>query len=150
MTQEMIEDLHDALSRPPMLLTTDKLWSAYARVRESKVRGVDARRQLTDLVALVRFALGFDEELQPFAEAVDKKFANWVWRHNSRRTTAFSPEQMKWLRLMKDHIASSCSIEREDFDYTQLAARGGLQKAWDVFGSELDGLMAGMNEELVA
>jgi type I restriction enzyme R subunit len=150
MTQEMIEDLHDALSRPPMLLTTDKLWSAYARVRESKVRGVDARRQLTDLVALVRFALGFDEELQPFAEAVDKKFADWVWRHNSRRTTAFSPEQMDWLRLMKDHIASSCSIEREDFDYTQLAARGGLQKAWDVFGSELDGLMAGMNEELVA
>ena len=73
-----------------------------------------------------------------------------MWRHTSRRTTAFSPEQMDWLRLMKDHIASSCSIEREDFDYTQLAARGGLQKAWDVFGSELDGLMAGMNEELVA
>jgi type I restriction enzyme R subunit len=30
------------------------------------------------------------------------------------------------------------------------AARGGLQRAWGLFGEELDGLMAGMNEELVA
>ena len=73
-----------------------------------------------------------------------------MFRHNAKRTTAFTPEQMDWLRLMKDHIAASCSIERDDFDYAQLAARGGLQKAWSVFGSELDGLMAGMNEELVA
>ena len=150
LTLEMIEELHDALSRPPLLLTATKLWDAYARVQEHRVRGVDARRQLTDLVALVRFALGLDDELRPFAEAVDRKFADWVFRHNGKRATAFTPEQMDWLRLMKDHIAASCSIERDDFDYAQLAARGGLQKAWSVFGSELDGLMAGMNEELVA
>ena len=150
LTQQMIEDLHDALARPPLLLTTSKLWDAYARVQEHRVRGVDARRQLTDLVALVRFALGFDDELHPFAEAVDRKFADWVWRHNSRRTTAFTPEQMDWLRLMKDHIASSCSIEREDFDYTQLAGKGGLQRAWTVFDGQLDALLDEMNEELVA
>ena len=150
LTLEMIQELHDALSRPPLMLTATKLWDAYARVQEHRVRGVDARRQLTDLVALVRFALGLDDELRPFADAVDRKFADWVFRHNGKRTTAFSPEQMDWLRLMKDHIAASCCIERDDFDYAQLAARGGLQKAWSVFGSELDGLMAGMNEELVA
>ncbi|MDE2408471.1 MAG: DEAD/DEAH box helicase family protein [Xanthomonadaceae bacterium] len=150
LTLEMVEQLHDALSRPPLMLTTEKLWNAYARVQEHRVRGVDARRQLIDLVALVRFALGLDDELRPFADAVDKKFAGWVFRHNGKRATAFTPEQMDWLRLMKDHIAASCSIEREDFDYAQLAARGGLQRAWGVFGEELDGLMDEMNEELVA
>lgn len=150
LTLDMIEELHDALSRPPLMLTTEKLWSAYARVQESRVRGADARRRLTDLVSLVRFALGMDDELRPFADAVDRKFADWVFRHNAKRATAFTPEQMDWLRLMKEHIAASCCIEREDFDYAQLAARGGLQRAWNVFGNELDGLMVEMNEELVA
>lgn len=150
LTLEMIEDLHDALSRPPLMLTTEKLWSAYARVQETKVRGNSVRRQLTDLVSLVRFALGMDEELRPFADSVDKRFADWVFRHNARRATAFTPEQMEWLRLVKDHIASSCRIERDDFDYAQLAGKGGLQKAWHVFDGQLDALLAEMNEELVA
>ena len=51
---------------------------------------------------------------------------------------------------MKDHIASSCCISRDDFDYGQLVDKGGLQRAWRVFGAELDGLMNEMNEELVA
>jgi len=150
LTLEMIEDLHDALSRPPLMLTTEKLWSAYARVQETTVRGNGVRRQLTDLVSLVRFALGMDEELRPFADSVDKRFADWVFRHNAQRATAFTPEQMEWLRLVKDHIASSCRIERDDFDYAQLAGKGGLQKAWNVFGGQLDELLAEMNEELVA
>ncbi len=111
---------------------------------------MDARRQLTDLVALLRFALGLDAELQPFADTVDQRYAKWIWRHNSRRATAFTPEQTEWLRLIKEHIASSCAIAREDFDYAELAARGGLQKAWSLFGAELDPLLAEMNEELVA
>ncbi|MDZ4239313.1 MAG: type I restriction-modification enzyme R subunit C-terminal domain-containing protein, partial [Hydrogenophaga sp.] len=63
---------------------------------------------------------------------------------------AFTPEQMDWLRLMKDHIASSCSIARDDFDYAELADKGGLQKAWGLFGKDLDSLMNEMNVELVA
>ena len=51
---------------------------------------------------------------------------------------------------MKDHLASSCHISREDFDYADLADKGGLQKAWGLFGEELDVLMREMNEELVA
>ncbi|CAM0998864.1 Restriction endonuclease subunit R [Rhodanobacter sp. Root179] len=150
LTFAMIEDLHDALSRPPLMLTTERLWSAYARVQASKVKGADTRRQLTDLVALVRFALGLDDELRPFADSVDKRFQEWIFRHNAQRATAFTPEQTEWLRLIKDHIASSCSISREDFDYAQLADKGGLQKAWNVFGEQLDGLLQEMNEELVA
>lgn len=150
LTFEMIEELHDTLSRPPSMLTTERLWSAYARVQQSQVKGADARRQLTDLIALVRFALGLDSELKPFSDQVDKRFQEWIFRHNAQRTTAFTAEQTEWLRLMKDHIAASCAIERDDFDYAEFADKGGLQKAWGLFGAELDMVMAEMNEELVA
>jgi type I restriction enzyme R subunit len=150
LTLDAVQALHDALSRPPLMLTTDRLWQAYARVQAGKVKGSDRRRQLTDLVALLRYALGLDTELQPFADTVDQRYAQWIWRHNSRRATAFTAEQTEWLRLIKDHIASSCAIQREDFDYAELAARGGLQRAWLLFGEELDPLLAEMNEELVA
>lgn len=51
---------------------------------------------------------------------------------------------------MKDHIANSCSIAREDCDCVELADKGGLQRAWEVFGRNLDALMNEMNQELVA
>ncbi|THU05138.1 DEAD/DEAH box helicase [Lampropedia puyangensis] len=149
-TFDMIDTLHQHLGQPPMMLTTEKLWAAYARVKEGAVKGVNRQRQLTDLVSLLRFALGLDAELHPFADEVDKRFQAWAFRHNAQRATAFSPEQMQWLRLMKDHIASSCSIARDDFDYAELAGAGGLQKAWQLFGHELDGVMDEMNRELVA
>jgi len=150
LTFEMIEDLHERLSKPPLMLTTERLWSAYARVQANQVKGADRKRQLTDLVSLVRFSLGMEGELKPFADEVDKRFQAWIFRHNAQRGTAFTPEQTEWLRLMKDHIASSCSINRDDFDYAELADKGGLQRVWGLFGKELDTLMNEMNEELAA
>ncbi len=150
LTFEMIDELHDALSRPPLMLTTERLWSAYARVQTSQVKGANSKRQLTDLIALLRFAIGLDAELKPFSEQVDKRFQEWIFRHNAQRTTAFSAEQTEWLRMIKDHIASSCSISRDDFDYAEFADKGGLQKVWSVFGKQLDELMNEMNTTLVA
>ena len=150
LTFEMLEELSEHLCKPPLMLTTERLWSAYARVQAGQVKGADRKRQLTDLVSLVRFALGLDTELKPFTDEVDKRFQAWIWRHNAQRGSAFSPEQTEWLRLMKDHIANSCQISRDDFDYAQLADMGGLQKAWGLFGKDLDTLMNEMNLELVA
>ena len=150
LTFDMLEELHAHLSKPPLMLTTERLWSAYARVQTSAVKGADRKRQLTDLVSLVRFALGLDGELKPFADEVDRRFQAWIFRHNAQRGTAFTPEQTEWLRLMKEHIASSCAISRDDFDYAELADKGGLQKVWGLFGKELDTLMSEMNVELVA
>lgn len=64
------------------------------------------------------------------------------------------------LRLIKDHIAANCAIERGDLDYSPFSDRGGLQKAWGLFAvsnsnssgpnNELDSLLAEMNQELIA
>ena len=89
-------------------------------------------------------------QLRPFADDVNQRFQTWIFRHNAQRATAFTPEQTDWLRLMKDHIAASCCITRSDFDYAELAGKGGLQKVWALFGGQLDALMGEMNEALVA
>jgi len=150
LTYEMIEVLHDALSRPPLMLTTERLWGAYARVQGNRVKGASLKRQITDIISLVRFATGKASELKPFSDEVDARFKKWIFRHNAQRKTSFSNEQTEWLRLIKDHIAASGCIERDSFDYSIFADKGGLQKVWDMFGNELDNIMDEMNRELVA
>ena len=98
-------------------------------MQANQVKGATSRRQLTDLVSLLRFALGLDgegAELKPFADEVDHRFQAWIFRHNAQRGTSFTPEQTEWLRLMKEHIASSCSIARGDFDYAARPSGTGL------------------------
>ncbi len=150
LTFEMIEALHQQLQQPPLLLTTAKLWSAYSRLQPANTQGQHTKRQLTDILALVKFAMGIDEELKPFAEQVDAKFKQWIFRHNGQRKTAFTPEQTDWLRLIKEHIATSAGITRDDFDYSPFSDKGGLQKAWGLFEQELDTVMNELNQELVA
>ncbi|WP_277871286.1 type I restriction-modification enzyme R subunit C-terminal domain-containing protein, partial [Vibrio sp. 10N.261.55.A7] len=163
LTFAMLEELHQALSKPPLLLTTEKLWTAYGRLNQSdssNKKKIDTKRQLTDIISLIRFAIGLDTELKPFAEQVDAKFKDWIFRHNAQRSTAFTEQQTQWLRLIKDHISASCFIERDDFDYSPFSDHGGLQKAWGQFvvnnasnngqDNELDSLLAEMNQELIA
>lgn len=150
LTFEMIEALLEALQRPPLMLTIEKILSAYSPAQDSKVCNESVRRQLADLVSLMRLTLGMDEELQPFAESVGKRPAHWVWRQNSMRVTAVTWKQIEWLRLVKDHIVSSYRIERDDSHNAQLAGKEGSEKAWNGFGGKLDELFAEMNEELVA
>lgn len=64
------------------------------------------------------------------------------------------------LRLIKDHIAANCAIERDDFDHSPFSDHGGLQKVWGLFSvsnsnssgqdNELDSLLVEMNQELIA
>ena len=50
--------------------------------------------------------------------------------------------------MIKDHVAISMHKERDDFDYSPFAEQGGLGKAWQLFGNDLDGIIEEMNERL--
>ena len=63
---------------------------------------------------------------------------------------AFTDEQMEWLRLIKDHIAVSLSIEPEDLDLSPFDRKGGLGRFYDVFGDSYEAILQEMNVELVA
>ncbi|MCL4180043.1 MAG: DEAD/DEAH box helicase family protein [Verrucomicrobia bacterium] len=53
----------------------------------------------------------------------------------------FSPDQLAWLSLIRDHLATSLSIEPDDFDYTPFSQRGGLGKAHQLFGEQLPSIL---------
>ena len=63
---------------------------------------------------------------------------------------AFNPDQLSWLQLIRDHIATTLSIEPEDFDYAPFSQRGGLGKAHELFGEKLPSLLEELNEVLAA
>lgn len=144
-----IKELVNEIQAPPRSWTPEKLWRAYETLDKSKVRGAGATRLLTDVVALVRFAIHADEKLVPFADQVEERFENWiaVQENKGRR---FSPEQRVWLVAMKDHIAASFGIEKDDFDDVPFNQRGGLGRVYELFGERLEPLLRELNEVLVA
>ena len=144
-----LKALAEAISTPPLDLTTEKLWAAYEALDSNRVRGTGMRRTMTDLVQLIRFALEHDDELLPRKEVVMLRFDLWLTEQQSA-SREFTDEQLRWLRWMAEHIASSMTLEREDFDLEPFAQEGGLLGAHETFGGALDELLAELNEELAA
>jgi len=151
LTYDDIKTLHEAIQKPPRLLTPQKLWAAYKTLEANKVRGASAQRRLTDIVNLVRFAIKDPnvEELVPFADDVQVRFEQWM-ATQELRGRSFTREQRHWLEMIRDHIAQSLEIEAGDFDFTPFNAEGGLGKARELFGSELKTLMDELNGVLVS
>jgi type I restriction enzyme R subunit len=155
LTFEAVKELADAIEKPPYLWNESQLWQAYAALEASKVKGASAPRILTDLVSLVRFAIHQDNELVPFPERVNANFKAWLagqTRHSreSGNPEPFTPEQLKWLEMIRDHIAANLGIEPDDFEYAPFAQEGGLGKVYQLFGDELNTLIEQLNESLAA
>lgn len=51
---------------------------------------------------------------------------------------------------LRDHIATSLSLDSDDFGYAPFAQRGGLGKAHQLFGEQLPKLLNELNEVLAA
>ena len=129
-------------------VTRERLWDCYAIRQPDKVKR-NAAVQLADLVSLIRFELGVADTLAPFAERVNYNFQQWSFRRNAG-AVHFTDEQMEWLRLIKDHIAASLSVEPEDLDLSPFDHRGGLGRFYEVFGEEYEKVLLELNVELVA
>ena len=129
-------------------VTVERLWDCYAIKKPEKVRR-GAVAQLTDLISIIRFEMGYADNLAPFADKVNYNFMQWTLRRNAGNVH-FTDEQMEWLRLIKDHIAVSLSIEPEDLDLSPFDRKGGLGRFYDVFGAEYEAVLQEMNMELVA
>ena len=147
-TLAQLKELAMAIQLPPYQWTPERLWYAYEMLEKSKVHG-SARGMVTDLISLVRFALEQETILSPFSETVNDRFARWLTEQQASGTV-FTREQMRWLSMIRDHIAASLTIEREDFELTPFSDQGGLGKAYSVFGDKLFPLLDELNEVLVA
>ena len=143
-----IKALADSLVSPPRSWTTDRLWEAYRQLDKSKVRG-SGQRTLSDIVSVVRYAIGGADELAPFADGVLERFQGWLAMQETAGR-AFTEEQVRWLEAIRDHIAGSVSMEMGDFQYAPFSQQGGLSKAYELFGEELQEIVEELNVELVA
>ncbi len=119
LTLRMVEELYEALRKPTYHLTTEKLWMAYSIRRADKVQQKSVVNKLVDIVSLIRFQLGQTEE------------------------------QTEWLRMVRDHIATSMSITVDDLDYTPFDAKGGRGKFYQLFGNEYENILREMNHALL-
>lgn len=144
-----IKALAEAIQMPPRSWTPDKLWAAYEALDQSKVKGRGSAGLMTDIVSLVRFAIHRDDKLVPFAEKVEDRFQNWLVAQENK-SKRFTPEQREWLVAIKDHIAASFGIEKDDFEGVPFNQRGGLGRVYALFGEQLEPLLDELNEVLVA
>ncbi|HXI13787.1 MAG TPA: type I restriction-modification enzyme R subunit C-terminal domain-containing protein [Thermoanaerobaculia bacterium] len=149
LTEGMLKELEKKLRETNATWTEDRLWDAFLVTAPSKVSGRSQAGRFADLVALVRFALEQQPLLAPFADSVQERYEQWLKRKDESGTV-FTNEQRTWLGLIRDHIATSLSIEPDDFDYAPFTHRGGLGRAHQLFGSDLPRLLDELNEALAA
>lgn len=147
-TFAQIRELAQALETAPLHWTPRTLWAAYQALDLSKVRG-SPQRVLTDLVSIVRYALGLTPELVAYPELVEARFHQWLARQQ-QNGREFTPEQRRWLDMIRDHVAASLAITTDDFDLSPFVERGGLGRVAQVFGTDLIPLLDELNRELAA
>jgi type I restriction enzyme, R subunit len=143
-----IKELATVIERPPRRWTPEKLWHAYELLDQSKVHG-SGGKMLTDIVSLVRYTLHQDEELVPFRDQVEQRYAAWL-DGQKQKGVEFTGDQLQWLTWMKENIASELGISAESFEYTPFNEHGGIGRAVQVFGDRLTPLMDELAEVLAA
>ena len=149
LTYAAVDELREALRRPPWLLEPVDIWRAYKRLADNKVRGNPAGT-LADIVMLVRYALGQSEVLEPLPSLVAGRFNLWLGREE-KAGRAYSDEQRAWLAAIRDHLAVNIEVAPADLtEAPEFTARGGLVKARTLFGTRLPELLGELTDALVA
>ena len=144
----MIKEVMEKIKLEKPNLAPGYVWQAYAAVEE--VNSEQPRDELTALVSLIRRACGIDGQLQPYDKTINKNFQQWILQQNAGQHNRFTPEQMDWLRMIKEHIVNSYHLEVDDLDYTPFDAQGGRGRMYQLFGAEMNNIIAELNEALVA
>lgn len=147
-TYAMISEVLKKLKEKKPSLAPERVWNAYAQLE--KVNGKNPQNKLTALVALIRRITEIDQTLTTYHQTVNQNFKNWIFHRHSGAGTKFNEEQMEWLRMIRDHVATSIHFETEDLNYAPFDKHGGIGKMHQLFGKQMNEVIEEMNEELVA
>ena len=146
---ESIKELADRIARPPHNWTIDMVWTAYEAVDAGRVKHND-RARLTDLVSLLRYTLGADDLLVPYADRVRERYSGWLLQQEQAGVT-YSPVERWWTDRIADVIAASAGVSDDDLDNAPFTERGGIDGAIrDLGGQRAVDLLHTLNEELTA
>jgi type I restriction enzyme R subunit len=96
---------------------------------------------------LIRYAIQQEDELVPFEDRVAERFQNWMAQQENQGRR-FTDEQRWWLEMMRDEVARSLAVEMDSFEYVPFTQHGGLGKAVQLFGDDLNKIVNELNEVL--
>ncbi|AEJ00110.1 type III restriction protein res subunit [Nitrosomonas sp. Is79A3] len=153
----LIRQVLDKLKTDKPKLAPLRVWQAYQQLESrhslspSRRRGVGGNpvNELTTLVALIRRVCGWDKTLTPFDDTVRRNFQSWIMQRHAGSGEKFNEEQMNWLHMIRDHVANSFHIERDDLEMSPFDAQGGLGRMHQLFGARMEPLLDELNEVLV-
>lgn len=147
LTYKSIDELNQKLKNENLYISD--IWRAFAFTEKNKVKLIkNPEKQLTNLIQLVRFALGQDKELQDFSSIANSRFNLWRGRQIKKGIT-FSEEQDRFLEIIKDNIVSNACIEVDDIQ-NMCYDEGGIFKAKKLFGENLEPLLEDIYLSLVS
>lgn len=129
-----LRDLARKIERPPFQWTPSRLYDAYVQLGKATrhPRGVAG---VVDLIGLLRFELGLDQEVRPYRALVEERYA--AWRAQQEQAGAvFSEDQVWWLDRMVDVIATDAAIEPEHLKDVPFIERGGVDGFLREFGAD--------------
>ncbi|MEX5711379.1 DEAD/DEAH box helicase family protein [Parafrankia sp. FMc6] len=142
-----LKELALEIRRPQYAWTPQVLWTYYADLGA----GVHARTReagVPDLISLIRYELGVDDELRPYWATVAERFEGWLLRQQQTGTN-FSEEQLWWLRSIRDVVASDVGISPTEFNAEPFKGKGGGRGFASAFpGRDVRSLLHELNREL--
>ncbi|MGD9990486.1 DEAD/DEAH box helicase family protein [Pseudonocardia sp.] len=148
-----LQELANRIARPPYNWTPDLIWNSYVALEVPHHPGAGkqarSRRSLTDLVSLLRYTLGTDDQLVPYAERVRERYAGWLVQQE-QAGVRFTDIERWWLDRMVSVIASSAGITPDDLDEAPFTERGGIDGALRDLGDRAADLLDELNKELTA
>lgn len=103
------------------------------------------QHELADIISIVHHAAE-DDPLMSAEERVDRAIQR-VW--DGRAPRELTPEQGKWLALIRKHLIANLTIERDDFELIEFQNAGATWgRVNNDFGGALDEILVRLNEAI--
>ncbi len=147
LTSKMVKELLTNIKANKPRLAPNIVWEAYRQLEETNPQS--PKSEIIALVSILRRLIGLDSKLTGYDLTIDKNFQKWVFTKQAG-SLKYTAEQMEWLRMIKEHIATSLHVEIDDLDYTPFDAQGGRGKMWQLFGDDMNKIIDELNEALAA
>ncbi len=169
---EELKTLAEAVARPPYHIAPAEVWKAYEHL-EKRQPTADPAKVLTNLITLVRHTVDPEHQpLAPFPELVEARYQQWLDQQQSRSGVPpldpnkksggtplprFTPEQIKWLDIIKNTIALNGAFPTDEQDdyleaWQNVDSKEGvpLAVARRAFGADPKPIIEELNDVLVA
>ncbi|MCC8249566.1 DEAD/DEAH box helicase family protein [Saccharothrix luteola] len=142
-----LKELAQEIRRPDYAWTPQSLWVFYEDLGKA-IHYSGKEAGVPDLISLIRFELGVDDELKPYRSLVEERLEGWLLKQRQAGVD-FSDEQLWWLRAIGDVVASDVGISPAELNAEPFKGKGGGRGFAHAFaGRNVRALLSDLNREL--